>query len=329
MLIDITVGKLDNGNQNGNWVQTKDRYDNIIFENKAIKQIIRFFHVGYRSDDDTKYIGDASSSSLNDGDVSIDVYKINDGIKIERNPKNMSMLVTKNDIKSKMHYMYFTIDSSKYTLIDYSNNDSEIVKTYKKKSMYQGALFTVSVDMIESIYNDKESIPILRAILKKHDVNDEIFAIDIVYNVNRDTFDVEYYSIYSPYELYTYIHKFKDMGGKFFQFKISDTEGIPTSALIVSEKYSNSISESDIGEGFLATSDIIVVTDSEKAEIENKTYKKDKALMEKLKVLSSPKVQAVTTCGVKLDKNFLIDHSIWYLFRFDQWSHVSTILRSA
>ena len=315
MLYDVMIGV---GTCHGVWNQTSDDYGNPMIENSVVQQRIR---IAKNFDPSDTYLNMEETVYEEGTDRKINYYKFKEGTRLVRNMNNMGMLLISNRKPDPNNFVYFTISNEDgYELLDYKTLGVEIINTYKKKDKYQGCLLQFDPKNLTDGFDEKE-IPIFKVDLLK---KGQIETIELVYDSDHNDILMSAYTNPSYYD--TFLENHSDR--KFLHFRMSDCEGFATNIIITSKKDAGTIKEI-VKDVKIGSPEVVVLSDSDIKLIDQGAYKSSKELSKLIdENIIAKRAKAVTVYNVKLNKDFLRELNILYLFKYDKDENRSYVLRS-
>ena len=316
MLYDVMIG----GNV-GEWKQIQDDYGNITIDNRLISQRIR---VAKNFEASCTYIfkNENGFKPKTDDDYSVCSYSFARGTRVVRNMNNMGMLMISNRKDDPNEFVYLTVNNeSGYELINYSTLGADIVNTYKKKDRYQGCLIQFNPKDLKDEFATAKEIPVFKADLF---TGDGIRIVEVIYDAIMNAVRFYVTDSQSIYDTFMTAHYER----KFLHFRMSDCNGFATNVIITNEKNKDELSNV-LKDVRIGSPEIWVITDDQFKMIEDGSYKNDKDFMELIdKYIVKKRTKAVTIFNVKINKDFLKENNILYLFKYDINENRSLVLRS-
>lgn len=316
MLYDVMIGGAV-----GEWKQSKDSYGNVAIDNSAISQRIR---IAKNLDSECTYIYKSNdrAKSSDDEDFSMCSYSFARNTRVVRNVNNMGMLMIPNRKDDPNEFIYLTINNeSGYELIDYGTLGSDIINTYKKKDKYQGCLIQFNPRILKEEFKTVKEIPIFKADLFTDGV---IRIVELIFDAIMNEVHVYVNDSNSLFDTFQRAYSER----KFLHFRLSDCEGFATNVIFTNEKNAKDL-QNVIKEVKIGTPEICVLTDDQLKTIDSGKYKEDKDIMAIVdKYIMQKRIKAVTIFNVKLNKDFLKENNILYLFKYDINENRSYVLRS-
>ena len=314
MLFDITIGS----GSEGIWDQTEDDYGNPLIENANISQSIR---IAKNFDTTMKYIFPREDMDEEDDVYVLRGYEFAEGIKIVRNMNNMGMLMISNKRNDPNHFVYFTIDNEKYTMIDYASVNVDIINTYKKKDLYQGCLIQFDPSKVTGDL-EEDDIPILKVVLWDGDV---IKIVEVIYQKENDDIFVFVRDSKSVFDNFLEAHTERS----FVHFRMTATQGFATNVILTTEKDAEEI-KNRLEKVKIGSPQVIALSPENQKLVENGKFKESKELMKIFEEnVSQKRTKAITVYNMRVDKSFLFEFKIRYLFKYDMEEDISYVLRSA